>query len=81
MLTPGTRIYVDLDNNPDIEVISVPGDKFPIQLRNLTANKWTVETPSGKLRAIVPNCTFPVKAGLKVSIIATNKSTHQSELI
>ncbi len=81
MLTPGTRIYVDLDNNPDIEVISVPGDKFPVQLRNLTANKWTVETPSGKLRAIEPNGTFPVKAGLKVSIIATNKSTHQSELI
>ena len=81
LLTPGTRIYVDLDNNPDIEVISVPGDKFPVQLRNLTANKWTVETPSGKLRAIEPNGSFPVKAGLKVSIIATNKSTHQSELV
>jgi len=81
LLTPGTRIYVDLDNNPDIEVISVPGDKFPVQLRNLTANKWTVETPSGKLRAIESNASFPVKAGLKVSIIATNKSTHQSELV
>ena len=81
LLTPGTRIYVDLDNNPDIEVISVPGDKFPVQLRNLTTNKWTVETPSGKLRAIEPDGTFPVKAGLKVSIIATNKSTHQSELV
>ena len=81
LLTVGSRVYVDLDNNPDIEVVSVPGDKYPVQLRNLTANKWTVETPSGKLRAIDPKGMFPVKAGLKVSIIATNKTTHQSELI
>jgi hypothetical protein len=81
MLTPGSRIYVDLDNNPDIEVVSVPGDKYPVQLRNLTSNRWTVETTKGKLRAIEPNGSFPVKAGLKVSIIATNKSTHKSQLI
>lgn len=81
LLTPKSRIYVDLDNNPDIQVISVPGDRFPVQLRNLTQHKWTVETPSGKLRAIESQMAFPVKAGLKANIIATNKSHHKGELI
>ena len=73
LLTPNTKVYVDYDNKPDIEVINVPGDKYPIQLRNITSNKWTVETPSGKLKAIEPNMTMPVKAGLKVSISGESK--------
>ena len=81
LLTPKTRIYVDLDNNPDIEIVTIPGDKYPIQLRNLTMHRWTVETPSGKLRAIESKMSFPVKAGLKANIIATNKSEHKGELI
>lgn len=81
LLTPNTRIYIDLDNNPDIEVFSVPGDRYPVQLRNLTPFKWTAETPSGRLRAIEPQGTMPVKAGLKVSIIATNNSSHKGEII
>ena len=73
LLTPNTKVYVDYDNKPDIEVINVPGDKYPIQLRNITSNKWTVETPSGKLKAIEPNMTMPVKTGLKVSISGQSK--------
>ena len=73
LLTPNTKIYVDYDNKPDIEVINVAGDKYPIHLRNITTNKWTVETPSGKLKAIEPNMTMPVKAGLKVSISSDSK--------
>ena len=73
LLTPNTKIYVDLDNKPDIQVINLPGDKYPVQLRNITSNKWTVETPSGKLKAIEPNMTMPVKAGLKVSISGASK--------
>ena len=73
LLTPNTKIYVDLDNKPDIQVINVPGDKYPVQLRNITSNKWTVETPSGKLKAIEPNMSMPVKAGLKVSISGASK--------
>ena len=73
LLTPNTKIYIDLDNKPDIHVVSVPGDKYPVQLRNITSSKWTVETPSGKLKAIEPNMAMPVKAGLKVNITGTSK--------
>lgn len=67
LLTPKTRVYCDLDNTADMLVISVPGDKFPVQLMNTTPVDWTVETPSGKLRQIPPKATMPVKAGLKLS--------------
>lgn len=71
LLTPGTKVYIDVDNKPDMLVFSVPGDKFPVQLSNITANKWTVETPSGKLKQIEPSQAMPVKAGLKVTILNT----------
>jgi hypothetical protein len=66
-------VYIDLDKKPDIEVGSVPGDKYPVQLKNITNGNWTVETPSGKLKAIEPNQMMPVKAGLKVSLTGTVK--------
>ena len=68
-----TKVYIDLDNKPDIEVVSVPGDKYPVQLKNITSSNWTVETPSGKLKSIEPNQMMPVKAGLKVSLGGTIK--------
>lgn len=67
LLTPKTKVYIDLDNKPDIEVISAPGDRYPVQLKNITTSNWTVETPSGKLKSVDPGMTMPVKAGLKVS--------------
>lgn len=73
LLTRNTKVYIDMDNKPDIEVIEIPGDKYPIQLKNITSNKWTVETPSGKLKPIDPNQCMPVKAGLKVSLGGTVK--------
>ena len=73
LLTPKTKVYIDLDNKPDIQVISVPGDRFPVQLKNITASKWTVETPSGKLKSVEPNQTMPVKAGLKVNLTGAVK--------
>lgn len=68
LLTPNTKVYVDMDNKPDIQVINVPGDRYPIQLRNITTNNWVVETPSGKIRSVDPNMAMPVKAGLKVNL-------------
>ena len=62
-----------MDNKPDILVTNVPGDKYPIQLKNITTNNWTVETPSGKLKTIEPGQTMPVKSGLKVTLIGTIK--------
>ncbi len=73
LLTPKTRVYIDLDNKPDIEVVAVPGDHFPVQLKNITSGNWTVETPSGKLRSVAPNNMMPVKVGLKVSLTGTIK--------
>lgn len=67
-LTPNTLVYVDNDNIPDVKVASVPGDRFPVQLQNITKDNWVVETPSGKIKQIIPGDFMPVKAGLKVSI-------------
>ena len=68
LLTPKTNIYINQDNKPDIMVFAVPGDKYPVQMRNVTAETWVVETQSGKLKQIQPNETMPVRAGLKISI-------------
>ena len=73
LLTPNTKVYVDMDNKPDIQVINVPGDRYPIQLRNITTNNWVVETPSGKIRSVEPNMAMPVKAGLKVNLTGAIK--------
>ena len=73
LLTPNTKVYVDMDNKPDIQVINVPGDRYPIQLRNITTNNWVVETPSGKIRSVETNMSMPVKAGLKVNLTAAVK--------
>lgn len=73
LLTPNTKVYVDMDNKPDIQVINVPGDRYPIQLRNITTYNWVVETPSGKIRSVEPNMSMPVKAGLKVNLTAAIK--------
>lgn len=73
LLTPQTKVYIDIDNKPDIQVVAVPDSVFPVQLKNLTTNTWIVETPSGKIRQVEPNQTMPVKAGLKVNLIGTIK--------
>lgn len=70
LLTPNTMVYIDTDNIPDVKVISVPGDKYPVQLQNITKEDWVVETPSGKIKTIAPGESMPVKAGLKVTINA-----------
>lgn len=72
-LTPGTKVYIDMDNKPDVQVVIISGDKYPVQLKNITTNNWTVETPSGKLKQIEPGQSMPVKAGLKVTFIGTTK--------
>lgn len=73
LLTPDTKVYIDIDNKPDIQVVSIPGDRYPVQLKNITSNSWTVETPSGKLKSVDPNQCMPVKAGLKVNLGGTTK--------
>lgn len=73
LLSPGTKVYVDMDNTPDIKVENVAGSKYPVQLRNTTPSNWTVETPSGKLKTIAPNELVPVKEGLKITLLGNIK--------
>lgn len=72
-LTPRTKVYIDMDNKPDMLVVSVPGDKYPVQLRNITNHNWTVETQSGNLKSIEPNQSVPIRAGLKVTFQGATK--------
>lgn len=68
LLSPNTMVYIDDDNQPDIKVVSVPGDKYPVQLQNITKENWVVETQSGKIKSIEPGSCVPVRPGLKLSI-------------
>lgn len=63
-LTKGTKIFVDRDNTPDIEVIDK--DKV-LWLKNLTEVNWQCTTPSGKIKMVVPLDSLPVKKGIKIS--------------
>lgn len=73
-LTAGTIVYLGFNNEPTARVVTVPGDKYPIQIQNITTGQWMVETPSGKLKPIDPQGLMPVKAGLKVSFNSTTKA-------
>ena len=66
-------MFVDIDIEPDVQVLSVSGDKFPVQLKNITNNSWIVETSSGKLKSVEPNQFMPVKVGLKINLGGTIK--------
>lgn len=78
-LTPGSKIYIDMDNKPDIQVVKVQDNKYPVQLKNITSTTWIVETPSGKLKPIAPNQYMPVKIGLKVTF--SGSGTIKGEII
>lgn len=73
LLTPKTNCYIDDDSVADIAVVEVKGDKYPVQFQNISNGKWTVETPSGKLKQIELKGFMPVKAGLKVAFDANHK--------
>ncbi len=68
LLSPNTMVYIDDDNQPDINVVSIPGDKYPVQLQNITKGSWVVETQSGKIKSIEPGSCVPIRPGLKLSI-------------
>ena len=68
LLSPNTMVYIDDDNQPDINVVSIPGDKYPVQLQNITKENWVVETQSGKIKSIEPGACVPIRPGLKLSI-------------
>lgn len=67
VLTPGTRLHIAPAGAPDAEVDLFPGDPKLRVLRNRSAATWSVETPSGKVKAVAPADFMPVLPGLKIS--------------
>lgn len=64
-LTNNTAIYVDDDNIPD-GVVTTDRNGFML-IKNVSAETWTVETPSGKIKTVAQNEILPVKEGLKIT--------------
>lgn len=77
LLTKGTKIYIDNDNQPDAEVVSHPNEPSKLFIKNLTNYGWTAETPSGKIKAVEPNGVMPINPGIKIAF----SNTHKGELI
>ena len=67
ILTAGTKLYIDNDNTPDAEVDFFPTDKNLLVIRNLSEDKWHVDTPSGKVKVVAPGEFLPILNGLKIS--------------
>lgn len=68
LLTIGTKIYLDHDNDADGIVETSPQHDGSLWIKNISQQRWTVETASGKVKAVEPNGVFPVKAGLSVTV-------------
>ena len=73
ILTPNTKLYIDNDNSADGLVVVNPQDTSMMLIQNITNNKWTAETPSGKIKEVEPKGFMPVKAGIKISFSNTSK--------
>lgn len=63
-LTDKTEIFIDNDNTPDA-IVSKDVNGVLI-IRNISSDKWTVETPSGKVKTVESQGIMPVKEGLKI---------------
>ena len=72
ILTKGTKLYIDHDNIPDCLVVENTTDG-KLLIKNISPDMWTVETPSGKIKAVNPNEFCPVKNGLVITFSSMNK--------
>ncbi|MDE5849620.1 MAG: serine/threonine-protein kinase [Muribaculaceae bacterium] len=79
MLTKGTKVYVDSDNVPDAEVVEHPNDPTKILLKNVSKERWTAETPSGKIKIVEPGGLMPVNPGIKIAFSAAHKGEIKEE--
>lgn len=64
-LTDKTEIFIDNDNTPDA-VVSKDANGF-LLIKNISPDRWTVETPSGKVKTVESQGIMPVKEGLKIT--------------
>ena len=67
-LTRGNKLYLDRDDNPDLQVESDPQDANKLYIRNLTSDQITVDTTKGTVKQVESNGILPVKAGLTLHI-------------
>ena len=77
MLTKGTKVYLNSDNVPDAEIVAHPNDPTKILLKNTSKEKWTAETPSGKIKVVEPGGMMPVNPGIKIAF----STAHKGEII
>lgn len=73
ILTPNTKLYIDNDNIADAIVVTNPQDNAMLLIQNISNQKWTAETLSGKIKEVEPKGFMPVKAGIKISFSSTSK--------
>ena len=64
-LTDKTEIFIDNDNRPDA-VVSKDANGV-LLIKNISLDKWTVETRSGKVKTVESQDIMPVKEGLKIT--------------
>lgn len=63
-LTVGTKLYIDNDNIADATVVLKDGKMW---IKNLSSEKWHVETLSGRINVVESAGCMPVRPGLKIS--------------
>jgi hypothetical protein len=67
ILTPRSNVYISGGSAPDAIVGISPKDKNILTLTNMSAEQWSVETPSGKVRLLGQKETMPVLNGMKIT--------------
>lgn len=77
-VTNNTEIYIDNDNKPD--AIATTDANGVLLLKNISPDKWTVETPSGKVKTVEPNDMMPLKEGLKITF-KIRETPYRGEII
>ncbi len=81
ILALNTEIFLDRDNTADARVIASPKGDGTCWIHNKSQNQWSVETPSGKLKSVLPNAILPVKAGLKITFGNFSGENLRGEII
>jgi hypothetical protein len=74
-LSPKKTVFIGKSLTPVAQVRINKADTSVWALQNLTAEKWMVETPTGKLKEVGPNEIMPTKPGLKITFPNKVKGT------
>jgi serine/threonine protein kinase len=74
-LSPKKTVFIGKSLTPVAQVRINKADTSVWDLQNLTAEKWMVETPTGKLKEVGPNEIMPTKPGLKITFPNKVKGT------